>query len=135
MEVPDLVRVMLRFSKEIVDRPITSQVILEQGTPVNILSAHMNQQGGQVLVAIELAHADKVIKAFREKGVTVDVRKLIEKDDEKCMDCGACVSLCPMDAISFGEDYSVIFDEERCNGITCSLCVDACTTRAIKLLG
>lgn len=130
-----MVRVMLRFSKEIVDRPITYEVILEQKAPVNILSAHMTQQGGEILVDIDSGHADKVIKAFRNKGVTVDVRKLIEKDDEKCMDCGACVSLCPMDAISFGDDYSVILDEGKCNGITCGLCVDACTTRAIKLLG
>jgi NAD-dependent dihydropyrimidine dehydrogenase PreA subunit len=130
-----LVRVMLRFSKEIADRPITYEVILEQKSPVNILSAHMNQQGGEILVEIDSTHADKVIKAFRDKGVTVDVRKLIEKDDEKCIDCGSCVSLCPMDAISFGEDYSVILDEEKCNGITCGLCVDACTRRAIKLLG
>lgn len=130
-----MVRVMLRFSKEIVDKPITYEVILEQKAPMNILSAHMNQQGGEILMEIDSTNADKVIKAFRDKGVTVDVRKLIEKDDDKCVDCGACVSLCPMDAISFGDDYSVILDEERCNGITCGLCVDACTTRAIKLLG
>jgi len=129
------VRVMLRFSKDIVDRPITSQVILEEGTPVNILSAHMNQQGGEILADIDPDHADRVIKAFRSKGVTVDVRKLVEKDDEKCFDCGACVSLCPMDALAFGEDYAVTLDEEKCNGVTCGLCVDACTTRAIRLLG
>ena len=131
----DLVRVMLRFSKENVDRPITSQVILEQGTPVNILSAHMNQQGGEILVDIEAANADRVIKAFRSRGVTVDVRKLVEKDDNKCIDCGVCISLCPMDALAFAEDYTVVLDEEKCNGITCGLCVDACTQRAIRLIG
>jgi NAD-dependent dihydropyrimidine dehydrogenase PreA subunit len=103
---------MLRFSKEIADQPITSQVILEQNVPVKA-----------------------VVKAFRSKGVTVDVRKLVEKDDDKCVDCGACVSLCPMDALTFGEGHAVILDEERCNGITCGLCVDACTMRAIRLLG
>ena len=133
--MPELVRVMLRFSKENVDKPITSQVILGQGVPVNILSAHMNQQGGEILVDVDSDHAEKVVKAFRSKGVTVDVRKLVEKDDEKCIDCGACVSICPMDALTFGEDHSVNLDEERCNGITCGLCVDACTTRAIRLLG
>lgn len=126
---------MLRFSREIADRPITSQVILEQGAPVNILSAHMNQQGGEILVEIDPAHADRVVEAFRDKGVSVDVRRLIEKDDEKCTDCGGCVSICPMDALTFGEDHSVNLEEERCNGITCSLCVDACTQGAIRLLG
>jgi len=126
---------MLRFSREIADRPITSQVILEQGAPVNILSAHMNQQGGEILVEIDPAHADKVAEAFREKGVVVDVRKLIEKDEDRCIDCGVCVSICPMDAITYGEDHSVNLEGERCNGITCGLCVDACPQAAIKLLG
>ena len=126
---------MLRFSREIADRPITSQVILEQGAPVNILSAHMNQQGGEILVEIDPAHADRVVEAFRDKGVSVDIRRLIEKDDEKCTDCGGCVSICPMDALTFGEDHSVNLEEERCNGITCGLCVDACTPGAIRLLG
>jgi len=126
---------MLRFSREIADRPITSQVILEQGAPVNILSAHMNQQGGEILVEIDPAHADRVVEAFRDKGVSVYIRRLIEKDDEKCTDCGGCVSICPMDALTFGEDHSVNLEEERCNGITCGLCVDACTQGAIRLLG
>ncbi|NQT09441.1 4Fe-4S binding protein [Candidatus Bathyarchaeota archaeon] len=126
---------MLRFSREIVDMPITSQVILEQGAPVNILSAHMNQQGGEILAEIDADHAEGVIKAFRERGVTGDVRRLIEKDDDKCVDCGACVSICPMDALTFDDDYSVTLLEDRCNGVTCGLCVDACPQRAIRLIG
>jgi len=129
------VRVMLRFSREIADQPITSQVILEQGTPVNILSAHMNQRGGEILAEIDITQADRVIKAFRDRGVVVDVRRLVEKDDEGCTDCGACVSLCPMDALHFGDDHSVLLDEGRCNGVTCGLCVDACTRRVIRLIG
>jgi ferredoxin len=127
--------VIFRFDKETVDKPITSQVILEHGVPINILSAHMSQQGGEILADIDTRSAEKVIRAFREKGVTVDVRRLIEKDDKKCTDCGGCVSICPMDALTFGEDHSVNLEEEKCNGITCGLCVDACTQGAIRLLG
>jgi len=130
-----MVRVMLRFSKEIVDKPITSQVILEKGIPINILSAHINQQGGEILAEIPSAQAEGAIMAFRERGVTVDVRKLIEKDEEKCTDCGACISLCPVDAIAFRGDFSVVLDEEKCVGVTCGLCVDACPRGAIRLIG
>jgi len=130
-----LVRVLLRFSREIVDQPITSQIILEQGAPINILSAHINQQGGEILADIPSTHAEKAIKAFRERGVTVDVRKLIEVDDEKCFDCGACVSLCPVNAITLDKDLSVVFDENKCIGTTCRTCVDACPTRAIRVIG
>jgi len=130
-----LVRVMFRFDKETVDKPITSQVILEHSVPINILSAHMNQRGGEILAELDSRSAEKVIKAFREKGVTVDVRRLIEKDDELCVDCGGCVSICPMDALMFDEERSVILHEEKCNGVTCGLCVDACPQRALRLIG
>lgn len=129
-----MVRLLLRFSEKVVDQPITAQVILEQGVPVNILSAHINQQGGEILAEIPSAHLDKIVKAFSEKGVTVTVRKLIEVDSEKCFDCGACLSICPVNAITFKKDLSVVFDEGKCIGSTCGLCVDACPARAIKLI-
>lgn len=130
-----MVRVLLKFSKEIVDRPITSQVILEQGAPVNILSAHIDQEGGEILADIPSEQANGLIKAFRDRGVTVEVRKLIEVDKDECFDCGACLSLCPVNAITLQEDLSVVFDGEKCLGATCGLCVDACPARAIRLIG
>ncbi len=130
-----MVRVLLRFDKKIVDQPITSKIILEKGTPVNILAAHINQEGGEILAEIGNENAQQVIDAFREQGVTVDVRNLIEVDSEKCTDCGACFSLCPVDAISFQDDSSIHFDNQKCVGTSCGLCADACPTRAIKLIG
>ena len=75
---------------------------------------------------------EKVVKAFRKKHVTVSLPKLIEVDSEKCISCGSCVSLCPVEAITFSEDMSVVFTKEKCVGSTCSTCVDACPARAIR---
>ena len=130
-----MVRVLLRFDKRIVDQPITSKIILELGTAVNILAAHVNQEGGEILAEIESESAQEVIDAFRKQGVTVNVRNLIEIDSEKCIDCGACFSLCPVNAIEFQEDSSISFDNQKCVGTSCGLCADACPTRAIELIG
>ena len=75
---------------------------------------------------------ETVVNAFRKKGATVTLPKLIEIDKEKCFDCGACVSLCPVEAITVAEDCSVNFDKEKCVGSTCSACVEACPAGAIK---
>jgi len=129
-----MVRILLKFSEKIVEQPITAQVILEQGVPFNIISAHIEPQGGEILAEIPSTHFEKVTNAFREKGVTVTIPELIEVDKEKCFDCGACVSLCPVNAITFAEDFSVAFNKEKCIGKTCSTCVNACPARAIRLI-
>ena len=129
-----MVRILLRFSEEIVDQPITAQVILEHGIPISIVAAHVDSHGGEILAEVPEAHVEKVVNAFREKGVTVTVPKLIEVDSEKCFECGACLSLCPVSAIAFKEDFSVVFDEKKCIGSPCGLCVDACPARAIRLV-
>ena len=129
-----MARILLKISEKVIDQPIIAQVILEHGIPINIISAHVEPQGGEILVEIPSTHFEKVANAFREKGVTVSIPELIEVDEEKCLDCGACVSICPVNAIAFADDFSVIFDKEKCLGKTCSTCVDACPAKAIKLI-
>jgi len=129
-----LVRILLKFSEEIVEQPITAQVILQHGIPINIISAHIDSQGGEILAEIPSTHFEKMAKTFREKGVTVTIPELIEVDSEKCFNCGACLSLCPVNAMTSAEDFSVVFDKEKCIGSTCGTCVEACPARAIKLI-
>lgn len=128
-----MVRVLLRFNKDLVQEPVTSQIILEHKTPINILSARITPLGGEMLVEIDNKTAEKTIDAFRSKGVIVDVSSLIEKNDALCNECGACVSLCPSGALHHDYDYSIGLDPEICNGVTCGLCLDACPRRALHL--
>jgi L-aspartate semialdehyde sulfurtransferase ferredoxin len=127
-----MVRILLRFSEKIVEEPIVSQIVLELKVPINIITAHVNSKGGEVLAEVPDESLDKIIKAFRKRGATVSLPKLIEVDAEKCVSCGACVALCPVEAITIDEDAEIIFNKEKCVGSTCSVCVDACPARAIK---
>jgi ferredoxin len=127
-----MVRILLKFSEQIVDQPIVSQIILTLKVPINIITAQVNSKGGEVLAEVPDEALDKVVKAFRKKGVTVSLPKLIEVDTEKCINCGSCVALCPVEAITLAEDSSIVFNKEKCVGSTCSACVDACPARAIK---
>jgi ferredoxin len=130
-EGESMVRILLRFSEQIVEEPIVSQIILDLKVPINIITAHVNSKGGEVLAQVPDAALDQIVAAFRKKGVTVSVPKLIEVDTEKCFSCGSCVALCPMEAITQAEDRSIVFNKEKCVGSTCSACVDACPARAI----
>ena len=127
-----MVRLLLRFTEEQVPKPITSQIIMEYKVPVAILVAHVNSKGGEILIEVPDAEQEKIVKAFRKRGVSVTIPKLVEVDSEKCFSCGSCVALCPVEAISIEKDSSVKFNQEKCLGSTCSICVDACPARAIK---
>lgn len=127
-----MVRLLLRFSEEQVPQPIASQIIIEYKVPMAILAAHINSKGGEILAEVPDEAQEKIVKAFRKRGVSVTVPKLIEVDAEKCFSCGSCVALCPVEAIIVDKDSSVQFIKEKCVGSTCSICVDACPARAIK---
>jgi L-aspartate semialdehyde sulfurtransferase ferredoxin len=127
-----MVRLLLRFTEEQVPQPIASQIIIEYNVPMAILSAHINSKGGEILAEVPDEAQEKIVNAFRKRGVSVTVPKLIEVDAEKCFSCGSCVALCPVEAISIDKDSQVQFNKEKCVGSTCSVCVDACPARAIK---
>ena len=127
-----MTRILLRFSENIVEKPITSQIILELKVPINIITAYVDSKGGEVLAEVPNEALQEVVKAFRKQGATVSIPKLIEIDSEECISCGACLTLCPVEAITLDEDATVVFNQEKCLGNTCSACVDACPSKAIK---
>jgi L-aspartate semialdehyde sulfurtransferase ferredoxin len=127
-----MARILIRFNEEQVSEPIASQIIIEYKVPMAILSAHVNSKGGEILAEIPDEMSEKVVNAFRQRGISVTVPKLIEVDSDKCFSCGSCIALCPVEAISLTKDSTVQFDKEKCVGSTCSVCVDACPSRAIK---
>jgi NAD-dependent dihydropyrimidine dehydrogenase PreA subunit len=53
-----------------------------------------------------------------------------ETDKDKCVGCGNCVEICPVDAIVLEGDYATV-DEDWCIG--CGLCVRQCSNGAARL--
>ncbi|MCL2287681.1 MAG: 4Fe-4S dicluster domain-containing protein [Candidatus Bathyarchaeota archaeon] len=127
-----MARILLRLNENLVSEPVVSEVILENKILVAILAAHINSKGGEIVLEVPDNDVDKIVSAFRQKGATVTVPKLVEVDSNRCFSCGACVALCPVEAISMAEDFSIQFNKEKCVGSVCNICVDACPVRAIN---
>jgi ferredoxin len=51
-------------------------------------------------------------------------------NQEVCEGCGACVDVCPENAITMVDDKAVV-DAAKCT--ECGLCVDACPMEAIAI--
>ena len=52
-------------------------------------------------------------------------------DKKKCIGCGTCVAICPVEAISFDADGKAKIDKEKC--IRCGACQASCPVEAINI--
>ena len=75
---------------------------------------------------------NKIKDALTSRGADITVLdKPIIRDEDECVECGACVSVCPVKVFTFGEDWSVNLDEENC--IQCGTCIEMCPHDALTL--
>jgi NAD-dependent dihydropyrimidine dehydrogenase PreA subunit len=125
-------KLLLRFNSEIIKRPIISETVLETGVKLDIERARVEGPQGEIVVNVPDDSCREVVNVLRHK--KVDVVRLdvpITKDEENCIHCGACVSVCPVGAIAYEYDWRVRMDEKLC--VQCGNCVNACPVRVIKL--
>ncbi len=54
-----------------------------------------------------------------------------EVDEEKCVGCGECVDVCPVDVYELQDDKAVPVNAEECIG--CESCVEVCEQDAITV--
>lgn len=57
-------------------------------------------------------------------------KKHISSSGDVCLSCGACVGICPLDAI-YLDEWRIEFDEKTCT--RCQICVRACPVGAIAI--
>ena len=126
-------RAWLKFSPDIVNKSIISDAMRKYNINFNILRANITPNGGVALIELEGENVDKSIKYMESQGIRVDqVKKVLKRDEEKCVDCGACISLCPVKAICTQKDWSIEVDNDLC--IACGFCIDSCPMKAITIV-
>jgi len=124
----------LNFSPSIVNRAIISDLIKKYDISFNILRADITPQGGKMLIEISGKQSEEAIEFLEKEGIHLTpIKKVVKKSEEKCIDCGACISLCPVKAIYTTDDWTIEVDNQLCIG--CGFCISSCPTRAIKVLG
>ncbi len=125
-------KMILRFDSKTVTKPVLSKTTLETGALINILRAEVGARRGEILIEVEDEKAKKVEELLIAEGVeVVEILEAIQKDDEKCVHCGACTSICPTEALRFNGEKKVVVEAEKC--VHCGACIKVCPTQALSL--
>ena len=124
-------KLLLTFSKKKGRQPVIAQVVKETGVLISVERAHIDSTSGEVLIDVPDADAPRIRKLMEEKGVTVRVLEHgIMRNEEECVDCGACVSICPKEVFYTDNEFRIRLRDERC--VLCGKCITACPHRALS---
>ncbi|HID98448.1 MAG TPA: 4Fe-4S dicluster domain-containing protein [Thermodesulfobacteriaceae bacterium] len=127
---------VLHFPPQITDKPLVCKLSRDFDLCFNILKARI-LPGREGLMVLELSGLKKNVRLglrfLKEQGVKIrSVDQEIHRNDDLCMQCGACTGICPTHALHIDRDtMEVLFDPHRCSG--CELCVPVCPVRAMEI--
>jgi ferredoxin len=129
-------KIVLRFPKRMVDRPIVYRLVKDYDLEFNILKASITPEQEGLLV-LELKgnqqEYDRGIEFLIKAGVKIQsLSQDVKRNVERCTHCGACVTVCPTGAFRVDpKTRLVIFESEKC--IACGLCIPACPPHAMEV--
>ena len=128
-------KISLRFPRHLVDRPVVYHLIKDYNLELNILKASISSEEGHMVLELrgERADFDKGIDYLTGTGLIIDTLcREITRNEDRCTDCGACVTVCPVNSfIVDTQTREVTFNEDTC--IVCGLCILSCPSRAMEL--
>jgi len=129
-------KVLLNFPGEITNTPIAYDLVKIYDLRINILRASIEyNMKGSLLLDLEGTpeNIERAKEYLKREGIDADfINPIIKVDENKCVDCGLCTSVCASGALAIsGEDDSLIFLKDKCVG--CNLCINVCPTKAISV--
>ena len=129
-------RIVLKFPHQLVDQPIVYRLVKDYNLEFNILKAYVTPREEGLLVLDLKGEEDEYQRGMdylRNLGIGIQpLSKDIVRNEAKCTHCGACVVICPSNALVIDPaTRKVLFYEDKC--IACELCINACPPRAMEI--
>ncbi len=125
-------KLLVNFSRGKGRKPIIAQVVRDTGVLINVERALIDSSEGEALIEVPDEQCKLVRDSMANLGANVRILEHgIHHDESECVDCGACISVCPREVFSFDTEWKLRCDEEKC--ILCGKCIDACPHRALSL--
>lgn len=126
-------KLLVTFARRKGGEPIIARVVKDTGVLICVDRARIDSMAGEVLIDVPDSDTKLVCDRMQAYGAQVRVlERAIIRNEEECVDCGACISVCPRDVFSFDADWHVHVVAERC--VLCSKCISACPHAALSQL-
>lgn len=126
--------IYLSFPPEACGRPVVCNLALLFNLSFNILKADISPRQEGTLT-LELTGREenyhKGLSYLKENGIKITpASQKVTRDEDACMHCGLCTSLCRTKALSVDlASRRVLFDVDKCSA--CGLCTRVCPVRAM----
>jgi NAD-dependent dihydropyrimidine dehydrogenase PreA subunit len=125
-------KLLVQFSRKGGQEPVIARTVRDTGVLINVERAHIDSMAGEVLIDVPDTDAPLVCRHLEETGATVKaLEQSVIRDENECVDCGACISVCPQDVFSFDTEWRLAMEADRC--VLCGKCVEACPHQALSL--
>ncbi len=129
-------RVILRFKRNTIDKPIVYRLAKDYDLVFNILRANISPKAESIMVMEiegEKANFTRGMEYLEKAGLGIEpIEQDINRDEERCVHCGLCTSVCATEALDIDrETMRVSFDYEKC--VACELCVRVCPVKAMNV--
>ncbi|SNR62701.1 4Fe-4S dicluster domain-containing protein [Humidesulfovibrio mexicanus] len=126
--------IYLSFPPETSGRPVVCNLAMLFDLRFNILKADISprHEGSLTLeVSGREENYQKGLSYLKENGVKITpASQKVSRDEDACMHCGLCTSLCRTKALSVDlTTRKVLFDVDRCSA--CGICTRVCPVRAM----
>lgn len=128
-------RYKLRFSDENLQESVAYILVSKFNIQPNILRAEVRDDGGVMVLEMKgtQENIDASVMYLSDAGISIRAfDKQILKDQDACVDCGACISVCPTKCFTPDpETWEIVLNYEKC--IACGTCLNACPFHALSL--
>ena len=129
-------RYRLRFGDKNLEDSVSYILVSEYNIVPIILQARVDGGGGHLLLSLkgEEKNIRSAVRHLNSIGIgTEPTEDCVKREKEKCIDCGSCLSVCPVEAFTTGAEKMWVVDLDTGKCIACGLCVTACPTHAVTL--
>jgi NAD-dependent dihydropyrimidine dehydrogenase PreA subunit len=125
-------KLLVNFSRGKGRKPIIAQVVRDTGVLINVERAVIDSSEGEALIDVPDESCRLVRDRMADLGASVRILEHgVSLNESECIDCGACISICPREVFSFDREFRLQLVEDRC--ILCGKCVEACPHHALTL--